>query len=40
MRAIKISVSRKSQKRSILDILGNEDFEEFKEEIQEELKRV
>lgn len=40
VKAIKLSVQRKHKTRSILDILGNEDFEELKEEIDSELKRV
>ena len=40
VKAIKLSVQRKQKKRSILDILGSEDFEELKEEINSELKRV
>jgi len=33
VKAIKMSGQRKQKSRSILDILGNEDFEELKEEI-------
>jgi hypothetical protein len=40
VKAIKLSGQRKQKTRSILDILGNEDFEELKEEIDTELKRV
>ena len=40
VKAIKLSGQRKKKTRSILDILGNEDFEELKEEIDTEMKRV
>jgi len=40
VKAIQMSVQRKQKSRSILDILGNEDFEELKEEIDTQLKRV
>jgi len=40
VKAIQMSAHRKQKSRSILDILGNEDFEEFKEEIDTQMKLV
>lgn len=39
-RAVQMSSQRKPQKRQLVDIIGTEDFEEYKEEIDLELRKA